>query len=24
MEPIKLCGGTLLVEHPDEVLLDYV
>lgn len=24
MEPIKLCAGTLLVEHPDEVLLDYV
>lgn len=24
MDPIKLCAGTLEVEHPDEVLLDYV
>ena len=24
MDPIKLCAGSLLVEHPDEVLLDYV
>jgi hypothetical protein len=24
VDPIKLCAGTLLVEHPDEVLLDYV
>ena len=24
MDAIKLCAGTLLVEHPDEVLLDYV
>lgn len=24
MDPIKLCAGTLLIEHPDEVLLDYV
>ena len=24
MDPITLCAGTLLVEHPDEVLLDYV
>jgi hypothetical protein len=24
VDPIKLCGGTLEVEHPDEVLLDYV
>ncbi|MCW2544681.1 MAG: hypothetical protein JWM40_2233 [Frankiales bacterium] len=24
MDPLKLCAGTLLVEHPDEVLLDYV
>jgi hypothetical protein len=24
VEPIKLCAGTLLVEHPDELLLDYV
>lgn len=24
MDPIQLCAGSLLVEHPDEVLLDYV
>lgn len=24
MDAITLCGGTLTVEHPDEVLLDYV
>jgi hypothetical protein len=24
VDPIKLCGGTLEVEHPDEVLLDYL
>ncbi|MCU1588734.1 MAG: hypothetical protein JWN31_2227 [Frankiales bacterium] len=24
MDPLKLCAGTLLVEHPDELLLDYV
>ena len=24
MDPIKLCAGTLEVEHPDEVLLDYL
>ncbi len=24
VDAITLCGGTLLVEHPDEVLLDYV
>jgi len=24
VDPIKLCAGTLLIEHPDEVLLDYV
>ena len=24
MTPIKLCAGTLEVEHPDEVLLDYL
>jgi hypothetical protein len=24
VDPIKLCAGTLTVEHPDEVLLDYV
>ncbi len=24
MDPITLCAGTLLVEHPDELLLDYV
>ena len=24
VDPIKLCAGTLEVEHPDEVLLDYV
>jgi hypothetical protein len=24
VDPIRLCGGTLEVEHPDEVLLDYV
>jgi hypothetical protein len=24
MMPLKLCAGTLVVEHPDELLLDYV
>jgi hypothetical protein len=24
MDALKLCAGTLLVEHPDDVLLDYV
>ena len=24
MLPLKLCAGTLVVEHPDQVLLDYV
>jgi hypothetical protein len=24
VDPLKLCAGTLLVEHPDELLLDYV
>ncbi len=24
MDPLNLCAGTLLVEHPDELLLDYV
>jgi hypothetical protein len=24
VDPIKLCAGTLEVEHPDEVLLDYL
>ena len=24
MDTIKLCAGTLEVEHPDDVLLDYV
>jgi hypothetical protein len=24
MKTLRLCAGTLVVEHPDQVLLDYV
>ena len=24
MEPLALCAGTLVVEHPDQVLLDHL